>query len=312
MKRVVAVAPYRRKGVINFKTPPYEAWKKLGGAVAATHYPPLRPLVGWFHNHELPSLCKSDKEARLRFMEAIHRKYDAFPDYARYEIIPLVWDCWPCLDDRLSAWLERHKVKTAIFTSHQNAERIQRRFPSMRILAITEGIDTSSYSEGKTLSERSVDVLEFGRTNRLVVSENDFTGAKHVCTSEIKPRLTDRQLFDLMSDSKITIALTKLDTDPQLAEGVDTLTQRYWENMLSRMVMVGRAPKELIDLIGYNPCINVKEGESYRSVIHHILSHIADYQPFVDRNRETALRMAPWEIRMKRVMDWLRGLGYEV
>lgn len=309
-KKIVAVAPFRREGVINFKIQPYMAWKRLGGAVAPTHYPPIKPLVGWFHNHELPRLCESGNEARLRFMEAINRKYDTFPDYARYEIVPLVWDCWPCLDDRLSAWLEKHEVRTAIFTSRQNAERIQRRFPTMHILAITEGIDTTPYSKGKPLSERSVDVLEFGRTNRTVVSEDDLAGTKHICTSEITPRLTDRQLFDLMADSKITIALTKLDTDPGLAEGVDTLTQRYWEDMLSRMVMVGRAPKELTDLIGYNPCVNVKRGESYRKVIQRVLSNITDYQQLVDRNRDTAMRMAPWEIRMQKVMDWLKSLGY--
>lgn len=310
MKKIVAVAPFKREGIINFKIPPYEAWKRLGGAVAPAHYPPITPLVGWFHNHELPHVCKSGKEARLRFMEAINRKYDAFPDYARYEIVPLVWDCWPCLDDRLGSWLKKHKVKTAIFTSRQNAERIQRRFPSMHILAITEGIDTGSYSKGKPLSERSVDVLEFGRTNRAVVSEDDLAGTKYICTSKITPRLTDRQLFNLMADSKVTIALTKLDTDPRLAGGVDTLTQRFWEGMLSRMVMVGRAPEELTDLIGYNPCVNVKQGESYQTVIQHVLSHISDYQELVDRNRDTAMRMAPWEIRMKKVMDWLEGLGY--
>ena len=36
------------------------------------------------------------------------------------------------------------------------------------------------------------------------------------------------------------------------------------------------------------------------------------YQELVDRNRETALQMGSWDIRMKQIMEWLRGLGYEV
>ena len=79
-KKVKAVMPYIRKGIINFKMGPYEAWIKIGGQVAKPHYPCLKKVVGFFHNYELPSFCISNKEARLRFIEPINRKFDAFPD----------------------------------------------------------------------------------------------------------------------------------------------------------------------------------------------------------------------------------------
>ena len=81
--------------------------------------------------------------------------------------------------------------------------------------------------------------------------------------------------------------------------------------MLSRMVMVGRTPKELVDFIGYNPVIDI-DYENYEAQIKDIVAHIESYQELVDKNREVALRMAPWEIRMKQVMEWLTSLGYEV
>lgn len=316
-KKVVAVAPYERNGIVNFKTLPYEAWRNIGGEVAPVRYPSCKKIVGFFHKYELPSLLgKSTKEARLRFMEPINRKFDAFPDYVRYEIIPMVWDCWPCLDDRMSLWLDRHDVKTAIFTSRQNAERIQRRFPKMNILVITEGIDVAKYQEGKLLKDRSVDLLEFGRTNRLVVCKESLMGIKRLCTGELKKRLTDEELADAMADAKVTIALTKNYTDPAIGAGVETLTQRYWENMLSRIVMVGHAPQELVDLIGYNPVIEVPVDEdsntNYARKIKEVLEHIEDYQDWVDKNRKVALEMAPWEIRMKTVKGWLESLGYQV
>ena len=157
--------PYIRKGIVNFKMGPYEAWGNIGGEVAVTRYPCIRKVAGFFHNHELPSLWKSKKEARLRFMEPINRKFDAFPDYVSYEIIPFIWDCWPCLDNRMSRWLKKHDVKTAIFTSRQNAARIQERFPDMNILVVTEGVDISKHNEGTLLKDRKIDLLEFGRTN---------------------------------------------------------------------------------------------------------------------------------------------------
>lgn len=308
-KQIKAVMPYIRKGIINFKMGPYEAWIKIGGQVAKPHYPCLKKVVGFFHNYELPSLGISNKEARLRFIEPINRKFDAFPDYCRYEIIPMIWDCWPCLDDRMSSWLKKHHVKRAVFTSRQNAARIQKRFPEMEILVITEGIDVTKYHEGKKLKDRNIDLLEFGRSNRLVVSKQALDGIHHLCTGELKRRLTDEELFEALADSKITIALTKNFTDPQIGAGVETLTQRYWENMLSRIVMVGHAPQELIDLIGYNPVVEIPVDENanqqFVSKIKDILSHLDDYQELVDKNRMIALKMAPWEIRMREVKNWL-------
>lgn len=37
---------------------------------------------------------------------------------------------------------------------------------------------------------------------------------------------------------------------PEIAGDIETLTQRYWECMFSRMVMVGHAPQELLTLSG--------------------------------------------------------------
>lgn len=307
-KIVIAVAPYRHKGIINFKKGAYDAWVKVGGRTASAHYLPGK-LLGWSCNHELPLLPKSRNEARLRFIEPITRKLDAYPDYVRYEIIPLIWDCWPCLDDRMVSWLSKYQIRCAIFTSRQNAERIKRRLPELNALVITEGIDTTKYHAGKDLDERSVDVLEFGRSTH-VLNTASLGGIKYVCTKKDgKILYSDDELFDLLCDARLTIALPRCDTDPVIASGVETLTQRYWECMLSRMVMVGRAPKELTDLIGYNPVIELDKEHPNEQILD-ILKHIEDYQELVDKNRETALRLGDWTLRMKEVIDWLQKCGY--
>ena len=51
------------------------------------------------------------------------------------------------------------------------------------------------------------------------------------------------------------------------AGDIETLTQRYWENMLSRIIMVGHAPKELVDLIGYNPIIEIDKENDKEQII---------------------------------------------
>lgn len=318
MKTVKAVEPYIYPGGINFKHKPYEAWVKLGGQVAPALYPP-RLLHGLAFRYELPTMLKKlslsltlslKDSVRLRFVEPVSLYFDTYPDYAFYEIIPFVWDCWPQYFEKMCGWLERHDVKTAIFTSSQTAEKIRKRFPKMNVMYCPEAVDTSCYTEGKQLKERSIDLLEFGRSNEKVFKAALPESINHVCTMQDgKYIYTNEELYDVMGNAKMTITLPRCYTQPEIAGDIDTLTQRYWECMLSRIVMIGHAPQELIDLIGYNPVIELEKDRANEQ-IQSILEGIEKYQELVDRNRETALQFGGWNNRMKDVMKFLRD--YEI
>lgn len=302
MKKVKAVAPYVDPVSCNFKLQPYRAWQNIGGEIAPAHYP-WRKLHGLVFKMELPALCKDSSEARLRFVEACSIQFDTFPDYARYEIIPLIWDCWPMFDEALVRWLEKYGVKTCVFTCAESCERIKKRLPHLNMLVITEGIETEKYPEGLPLKEREIDFYMYGRAPAALWKQlKALNGVVAGNNEEFHYRL---------QHAKVTVALPQCDVLPERTGGQETLTQRYWECMLSRMVMVGRAPKELTGLIGYNPVIDI-DYEHFADQVRDIVAHIEDYQAMVDHHRETALRMAPWDIRMKQVREWLRGIGYEV
>lgn len=317
MKTVKAVRPYIHPGHLNFKQAPYEAWEANGGKVLPSRFP-WRFLHGLAYRYDLPSLCKNKRDAALMFVEPVSISFDTFPYYAAHEIIPFIWDCWPCYYDKMEAWLRKHKVRSAIFTSFMEMEEMRRRIPEINYIHCLEAVDTSLYKAGKELKDRTIDLLEFGRSNRLVVSGERLEGINHVCTKVgDKFIYSNDQLYDAMGDAKITICLPKSMTHPQIAEGVETLTQRYWEAMLSRMVIVGHCPKELEELIGYNPVIEAplnppKGGKTTNEMILEILEHIEDYQELVDRNREAALRIGDWRERIEKIQEWLVSLGYEI
>ena len=304
-KILKAVSPFIHPGFLNFKMMPYEAWKRNGGEVAKAHYP-WRWLHGAAYRWELPTIWKSRKEARLRFVEPVSLKFDSFPDYARYEVVPMFWDCWPRYFELTCEWLRKHQVRTAIFSSRMTAERMQERFPVMRIIWCPEAVDGDVYQNGKLLKDRTIDLLEFGRSNEKVLQ----TGAlslNHVCTKQNgKFIYTNEQLYQAMGDAKVTIALPRSMTQPEMAGDIETLTQRYWECMFSRMVMVGHAPQELVDFIGYNPVIELRKDISAEALIRDVLEHIDDYQELVDKNRETAERLGSWDVRMEWLMEELR------
>lgn len=317
-KQIKAVSPYIHPGFLNFKLAPFESWKRLRGDVAKSHYPP-KCLHGAAFRWELPTLWKSKKEARLRFVEPVSLFFDTFPDYARYEVVPMFWDCWPCYFEKTCEWLRRHQVKIAIFSSRQTAEKMQERFSGknkrwqkINVIWCPEAVDDSVYQKGKLLKDRNIDLLEFGRSNDKVfktdqlesVIDNKNRNLNHVCTKQNgKFIYTNEQLYEAMGNAKVTIALPRSITQPEIAGDIETLTQRYWECMFSRIVMVGHAPQELIDFIGYNPVIELSDKISPEELIANVIEHIEDYQALVDKNRETAERLGSWNVRMK----WLMG-----
>ena len=295
-KSITAVKPYENPKGGNFKMKPFAAWKNIGGETLEGHYPKvLHKLLYTFDC--IPTLWQKKDEARLCFVQPYSIYFDTWHSVMTHEVIPFIWDCWEEFDDKLCSWIERHRIKSCIFTSGISASRIQARLPHLNILTITEGIDIDRYNAGKELKEREIDLYCFGRQPQYV-HDTDF-GRLNVAFNG-----TDKDFNERIVNAKVTIAVPRCDVEPTCHE---TLTQRYWECMLSRMVMIGRAPKELTDLIGYNPVIDIAP-TNLQEQIKNIKDNIIAYQPLVDRNRETALRLAPWELRMREVKKWMEKI----
>ena len=302
MTKIIAVKPHIYKDGINFKLKPGEAWRALGGKTTNGWYP--RWLHWLMFKVDMPTLCRVGAP-RLCFVEAQSVTFDTFFAGMTHEVIPFIWDCWPQHYDKMEHWLRKHKVRTAIFTSRQEMEEMQSRIKELKTIWCPEGIDADSYKAGKPLKERSIDYLSYGRCSKMFDVKRLDRDIKVMTSDWQKELKTQSDLADALADSKIVLCLSKFYTNPDTAQGVDTLTQRFWECLLSGVVVIGHAPQELVDLMGYNPMVELtatNDGE-YDEQIHDILAHIEDYQPLVDKNRELALKMAPWKIRINEIVN---------
>lgn len=294
---IKAIQPYIYKG-LNFKNKAFDAWKELHLPTEKGSYP--RFLHWLLFRYDIFQTIWYG-EPRLVFVQPVSLYFDVSTSVLTHEIIPFFWDCWPCFYDKVESWLKKHKVKTAIFTSSQEMTEIKRRLPSLNVIHCPEGVDTSIYKEGKELKYRDIDILEFGRPNNIISSNIPLLNT--VRTAEISPRLSDQELREMMENAKITICFPRNITHPEETGNVETLTQRYWEAMLSRMVIIGHCPQELKDLIGYNPVIEYDYSTEATSQIENILCHIEDYQTLVDKNRYAALKHGDWKMRMKKIYN---------
>lgn len=113
----------------------------------------------------------------------------------------------------------------------------------INVIWCPEAVDDSVYQKGKLLKERNIDLLEFGRSNDKVfkadqlkaVFDNKNCGLNHVCTKQNSKFIyTNEQLYEAMGNAKVTIALPRSITQPEIAGDIETLTQRYWECMFSK------------------------------------------------------------------------------
>ncbi len=84
--------------------------------------------------------------------------------------------------------MKRGRVRTAMFTSSQAAEEMSQRIPGLRAIWVPEAIELSDYKLGGALSERSIGLLEIGRSferfNQVIREPLAKSGVKHLYSLE--------------------------------------------------------------------------------------------------------------------------------
>jgi hypothetical protein len=74
------------------------------------------------------------------------------------------------------------------------------------------------------------------------------------------------------------------------------MSLRFLEVIASGAIPLGRCPREMRDLFGYNPVIEIDESDP-EGQLDRLLGGIDELTGLRERNLETLLRVAPWERR---------------
>ena len=286
-----------------------KAWKDAGGGIIDDVRLPHKLRAGM---GRLFGCSIGNPHERVMVLGCHRIESMAWPWCWKYEVVPMMWDLWPENFGYFIRFLKRCRVRLCFVTASRNVQKIQEIFPDMKVVWVPEGINSASYSMGGILKERAIDVLNYGRqvswVNEAIAGHSFGRKINHVYQRNTELLFKDfDSLAAAIRDAKMAICYPQCDTNPQRCGDVETLTQRYWECMLSGTLMIGRAPKELIDLCGYNPVITL--GEHSAQQIEDVLDHIEDYQELADRNRKYAEENADWSKRIPIVMKALEENG---
>jgi len=230
------------------------------------------------------------------------------------ELVPYAFDCWPSDYGRWASFFERQRVRLAFFSARQSAMYFRDRIPTMRSVWLPEAVDPAEYNVGPRLADRGVDVLELGRKHggfhRKVVSGLTQSGRVHqyerVNGARVFP--TRDALRDGLASSRISVCFPRSVTHPSETAGVETVTHRYFESMASGCIILGHAPRELIDVFGYNPVVEVQWGDEVKQ-ISEILGDLRPFQDQVDANYRRLLEVGTWQSRVPIVLQRIEDAG---
>lgn len=246
---------------------------------------------------------------------------DSAPYIFNYKIIPILWDVWPDRWNSIYYYLQLFKCTIVFCTVKSFATQLKQKF-GIKAYWIPEGIDTSLFQKGDLLINRPIDMYELGRQKEdyhVILEELYSQGIikgyyrnHHYSDGTYQLAFqTAEEFIEKLPTIKIVISFPRSETHHQQAGNLETLTQRYWECMLSRCLIVGRAPLELIELIGYDPVINIDWNDPKTQCVQ-ILRNIEIYQNLVDKNYTTALQYASWDLRAKYIKVILQKEGYDL
>jgi hypothetical protein len=220
-----------------------------------------------------------------------------------------LFDAWPSKQPEILRFTDSWGVQFAFVSSSQAAERLARLSERCTFIWVPEGVDPSRYRHRSPI-ERDIDVLQLGRKydvhHRVIVQPLADAGITYQYEKQ-KGQIvfpTRDGFVNGLSRSKISICVPSSLTHADRSGDIETMTVRYLQSMISKCLVLGHAPAEMIELFGYNPVVEI----DMLSPVEQIMELLADYeswQPLIEKNFETVRTLHTWDQRWQRIAELL-------
>ena len=216
-----------------------------------------------------------------------------------------LFDAFPTIHSQILRLVEAWGIQYAFVSSSQAAERLNRLSEHCTFICIPEGVDPNRYQQ-RSFIERDIDVLQLGRRydayHALIAPALERAGKSYFYEKQkgqiVFPRRED--FVAGLARSRVSICVPSSVTHPERAGDVETMTIRYLQSIVSKCLVVGHAPPEMIELFGYNPVIELDLGAAAEQLLE-ILERYDDYVPLIEKNFDLVTREHTWTRRWERM-----------
>ncbi len=261
------------------------------------------PTAKYFLNHPL-----TDKKHLFSIMMGLDEyKYRAYGTYTYHCKSIYLFDAWPPDFNKIINFVINYKVDYVFVSASQSKSLLNGKIEKKIFHWIPEGIQPGEYDFFE-YSNKTIDVLALGRKydlyHNLIVdalAEKGYSYLYELKKGElIFP--TRQDFIEGLAKTKISICVPSSITHPERSGDIETMTIRYLQSMVSKCLIVGHAPKEMIGLFGYNPVIEINMSDPVGQ-IEAILKDFDTYIPFIEKNYQQVLLHHTWSNRWNQMKN---------
>ena len=210
-----------------------------------------------------------------------------------------MFDAWPNSHEYIYRFIKRLNVQYTFFSSSMVTADMQKR--GVNCFWVPEGIELESY-RFELLANKDIDVVAIGRKydeyHEMIMEPLENAGKVYLY-EKIKGQIifpTQEEFFAGLARAKISICVPSNVTHPERSGNIETMTIRYLQSMLSKCLIVGIAPTELIELFEYNPVVEIDMNEPVGQILD-ILENYSNYIELVEKNYQMVRQNHSWENR---------------
>jgi hypothetical protein len=223
-----------------------------------------------------------------------------------------MFDAWPSAHELIKQFVHHFGVEHAFLSSSQAVERLNTMVGKSLFYWIPEGINPSEYRFCQ-YSDKTIDVLAFGRQytmyhdkiKGLLQSNNKVYLNARTENTKTFPLFKSRDEFtNALSRTKVSVCVPSSISNPVRAGDIETMTIRYLQSMVSKCLIVGHAPGEMIRLFGYNPLVEIDLDNAGSQIID-ILSDYSSYFALIEQNYRNVIENHTWGHRWRNILDIL-------
>lgn len=222
-----------------------------------------------------------------------------------------LFDGWPSKLDRIMDFFRYFKLDHLFVSASQSATVLGSKLGFDKVHWVPEGVNPEEYKQ-YAFEDKTIDVLALGRKYDLyhdAIVDHLRESKKVYLYEKVKGQIifpTREGFFEGLARSKISICVPCNITHPERSGNLEHMTNRYLQSMVSKCLIVGHAPKEMIELFGYNPVIEI-DMEQPALQLKALLKNYADYRPLIEKNYQNVVQYHSWENRWKQIKEILKN-----
>jgi spore maturation protein CgeB len=223
-----------------------------------------------------------------------------------------MYDAWEPLYDQIEKTIRNYNINLLLTASKQSAAYFNTLgIKNFKAQWVPEAVDVSKYYF-TPYTDRTIDVLQLGR--RWNFYHDKIKSIEKTLNYQYEKQAgtiifaTREDFLKGLANSKISICVPSAITHPEITGSVSTITNRFFQSMASKCLILGKLPDDMLHLFDYNPIIEIDDNNA-ENQIYDLLKNYEKYVPLIEKNYEIVKKYHNWNERIKTIENAVNSIA---